>query len=493
MSSDTLRDARWLPSVGAVLRDPHVQAWNSRWGTGLVCDEVRTILAEMRSELADRQSGAGGNLLREELLVEVLSRLRVSLDNREQSQLGVVLNATGILLHTSLGRSPLSVRARQAVWECSQNCNLELDLGSGGRLARGHQVADTLRQLTGAEATLLVNNNAAATVLVLATLAKGREVVISRGQLVEIGGSFRLPEIFSTSGAILREVGSTNRTRSTDYERAVGPSTACLMRVHPSNFRMRGFVESTPLEELVSLGRRSAIPVIDDIGSGSLVDTTRWGLEKEPTFQAGVSAGADLVLGSGDKLLGGPQCGIIVGRADLIARLSTHPLARAFRIDKLTLAALQGTLESYRLGTELREIPILQALDQSVELLEQRARGVVAGCAEACGAGQNTAHEFTSDDWRISVRSSVASVGGGTLADSEIPSWSVNIEHRRISSEALAGLLRTGTPRIFGRVQQGTVWLDLRSLPPSEDQLLVQVLRRLLGITGATASTVAGF
>jgi L-seryl-tRNA(Ser) seleniumtransferase len=447
----------------------------------------------MRSELSHRQSRVEREFLREDLQLEVLSRLRASLRNREQAELGRVLNATGILLHTSLGRSPLSVRARQAAWDCSQNCNLELDLGDGGRLARGHQVDSTLRLLTGAEATLVVNNNAAATVLVLATLAKGREVIISRGQLVEIGGSFRLPEIFATSGAILREVGSTNRTRLTDYETAVGPSTACLMRVHPSNYCIRGFVESTPLADLVSLGRRSAIPVIDDIGSGSLVDTTRWGLRKEPTFRDGVMARADLVLGSGDKLLGGPQCGIIVGRADLISRLSAHPLARAFRIDKLTLAALQGTLESYRLGLELQEIPILQALEQSLELLEQRARGVIARWAEACGARRNTENEVVSDAWRVSVQSSVASVGGGTLADSEIPSWSVNIEHRRLSSEALAGLLRTGTPRIFGRVQQGTVWLDLRSLPPAEDQLLVQGLQRLFEIDMGSAPPAAEF
>lgn len=492
MSADTLRDARWLPPVGAILRHPEVHELTSRWGIELVAHDIRGILAELRSELLHRQSGKHPESLREELLVEVLSRLRVTLRHREQSELGAVLNATGILLHTSLGRAPLSVRARQQAWECSQNCNLEVDLESGGRLTRGHQVAATLRQLTGAEATLVVNNNAAATVLVLSTLAQGREVVISRGELVEIGGSFRLPDIFSTSGAILREVGSTNRTRLADYERAVGPSTACLMRVHPSNFRIRGFVENTPLEELVGLGRRTGIAVIDDIGSGSLVDTTRWGLEREPTFQAGVATGADLVLGSGDKLLGGPQCGLIVGRADLVSRLATHPLARAFRIDKLTLSALQGTLESYRLGTELQEIPILQALEQTVEQLEQRARGVVARWADSCGIWQDCGNSVVSGEWRLSVQPSVASVGGGTLADSEIPSWAVNLEHRQLSSEALAGLLRAGSPRIFGRVQRGTVWLDMRSLLPSDDQRLVLGLRRICEVHGGSDPRTTG-
>jgi L-seryl-tRNA(Ser) seleniumtransferase len=333
---------------------------------------------------------------------------------------------------------------------------------------------------------LVVNNNAAATVLVLATLATGREVLISRGELVEIGGSFRLPDIFSASGTILREVGTTNRTRIGDYERAVGPSTACLMRVHPSNFRIRGFVESATLEELVALGRRHGIPVIDDIGSGSLVETTRWGLEREPTFQAGVASGADLILGSGDKLLGGPQCGLIVGRADLISRMANHPLARAFRIDKLTLSALQGTLESYRLGTQLQEIPILQALEQPVEHLEQRARAVMAQWAQSFEVHEVSGDELISGDWRVSVQKSVASVGGGTLADSEIPSWSLNIRHRQLSCEALAGLLRAGRPRVFGRVHRDTIWLDMRSLSPADDQRLLLALRRLGGVNGGS-------
>lgn len=479
MSADTLSDARWLPSVGAILRHPDVQDWTALWGADLVCLHIRAILGDLRSQLLTRRSGQCPESLRGELLVEILNRLRCSLWSHEQSELGTVLNATGVLLHTSLGRAPLSVRARQKVTECSQNCSLEIDLESGGRLTRGYQVDSILRQLTGAEATLVVNNNAAATVLVLATLATGREVIISRGELVEIGGSFRLPDIFGASGAILREVGTTNRTRIGDYERAVGSSTGGVMRVHPSNFRIRGFVESAPLEEIVALGRRHGIPVIDDIGSGSLVDTTRWGLEREPTFQAGVAAGADLILGSGDKLLGGPQCGLIVGRADLIAQLARHPLARAFRIDKMTLSALQATLESYRLGTELQEIPILQALEQTVDQLEQRARSVVALWAQSCEAREVSSDELVSGDWRVSVEKSMAFVGGGTLADSRIPSWSLNICHRQLSSEALAGLLRAGRPRVFGRVHRGTLWLDMRSLAPADDQLLLLALRRL--------------
>jgi L-seryl-tRNA(Ser) seleniumtransferase len=258
------------------------------------------------------------------------------------------------------------------------------------------------------------------------------------------------------------------------------------MRVHPSNFRIRGFVESATLEELVALGRRHGIPVIDDIGSGSLVETTRWGLEREPTFQAGVASGADLILGSGDKLLGGPQCGLIVGRADLISRMANHPLARAFRIDKLTLSALQGTLESYRLGTQLQEIPILQALEQPVEHLEQRARAVMAQWAQSFEVHEVSGDELISGDWRVSVQKSVASVGGGTLADSEIPSWSLNIRHRQLSCEALAGLLRAGRPRVFGRVHRDTIWLDMRSLSPADDQRLLLALRRLGGVNGGS-------
>jgi len=360
-----------------------------------------------------------------------------------------------------------------------------VDLKSGHRLSRGYQVIPMLRELTGAEAALVVNNNAAATVLVLAALANSREVVISRGQLVEIGGSFRLPEIFATSGAIMREVGSTNRTRLDDYRRAVTERTAGLMRVHPSNYRIHGFVESPGIGDMVKVAREAGLWVIDDIGSGCLVDTSQWGLEREPTFPESLAAGADLVLGSGDKLLGGPQCGIILGRADLVQRLASHPLARAFRIDKLTLAALQGTLESYRVGRHFDEIPVLGRLMAPVEELETRARGVIRHLAQSAGEVVEDGRPLDTRGFRISAQPAMASVGGGSLPEAQLPSWMIMLEHRNRSCDDIAGALRTGTPRVYGRIAHGGVCLDLRSLLPAEDSLLVTAIARLLETTAA--------
>lgn len=470
-----------LPAVGVILQEPPVRAWIARWGHEVLVGELREVLEGLRSSLRKHDPSSGPPPTRDELLAEVLARLTERLSQRSAEELGPVLNATGIVLHTSLGRAPLSVRARELVLACSQTCNLEVDLQTGDRLSRGHQVTPMLRELTGAEGALVVNNNAAATVLVLAALAKNREVVISRGQLVEIGGSFRLPEIFATSGAILREVGSTNRTRLDDYRGAVTEATAGLMRVHPSNYRIRGFVESPEIAELVEVAREAGVWVVDDIGSGCLVDTTQWGLEREPTFTESLAAGADLVLGSGDKLLGGPQCGIILGRADLVRQLAAHPLARAFRIDKLTLAALQGTLEAYRLGRHREEIPVLARLGASVDALEARARAIVEQLAEVTGHPTGDKGLWSSCGFRISVQPAMASVGGGSLPEAELPSWMILLQHAVHSCDSLARELRTGRPRVYGRISRGGVCLDLRSLAPGDDTLLVDALVHLTG------------
>jgi L-seryl-tRNA(Ser) seleniumtransferase len=351
-----------------------------------------------------------------------------------------VLNATGVIVHPNLGRAPLPPAAlARAVDIGGSYSNLELDLGSGSRGSRQDHVADALRRLTGAEAALVVNNNAAAVLLALAALAEGREVVVSRGELVEIGDEFRIPDVLSRSGARMVEVGTTNRTRAADYERAIGPDTALLLRVHQSNYRIVGFTESVSTRDLAQLAKRSRLWLVDDLGSGSLLD-----VGDEPTAASSLAAGADLVCFSGDKLLGGPQAGIVVGRAELVERLRRHPLQRALRADKLTLAALEGTLALHEDPERARaEIPVLRMLDEPAERVRERAErlaGLVGG----------------------EVEETVARVGGGALPLAELPSAACAIE------EMLAGPLRLGNPPVLGIVRDGRLLLDARTLTDSE-------------------------
>jgi L-seryl-tRNA(Ser) seleniumtransferase len=381
---------------------------------------------------------------------------------------GGVINATGVILHTSLGRAPLCAAAVAVIADAAAGCNLEVDLDTGERRYRGYQLQLAWKRLTGAEAALVVNNNAAATLLALDALCRGREVIISRGQLIEIGGSFRLPEIFVQSGAILREVGTTNRTSLADYERAIGPGTAAILRVHPSNYQVVGFADSPSIADLAPLAHQYGLACIDDIGSGCLVDTTRFGLPAEPTFSQSLAAGADLVLGSGDKLLGGPQCGILLGHADLIDRLSGHPLARAFRIDKLILAALSATLDAYVRGTAEQEIPTLALLAASPEELLVRAVGMRTTLADAGDLGLT-----------IDVATDSTPVGGGSLPGSALPTAVLRIAHSRFSSEELARRLRVGSPRVFGRIQDNALVLDLRSVLPGDDGRVIAALQQL--------------
>jgi L-seryl-tRNA(Ser) seleniumtransferase len=351
-----------------------------------------------------------------------------------------VLNATGVLVHTNLGRAPLPVAALDRVAEVGAGySNLELDLASGGRGSRQDHLAGLLRRLTGAEAALVVNNNAAAVLLALAALAEGREVVVSRGELVEIGDGFRIPEVLARSGARLVEVGTTNRTRAADYERAIGPETAVLLHVHQSNYRIVGFAEQPRLEELAEVARRHGLPLVDDLGSGALLD-----VEGEPQVAAGLRAGADLVCFSGDKLLGGPQAGIVVGRGELVERLRRHPLQRAFRPDKLTLAALEGTLALLLDPERARaEVPVLRMLREPAETVRARAERLAA----AVGG---------------EVEQTVARVGGGALPLAELESYACAVE------EELAERLRAGDPPVLAVVRDGRTLLDCRTLTDVE-------------------------
>ena len=472
---------RELPPVGEILAAPAVAEMIAECGRDRVREWAREALAEVRDSLSTASSN--GACSREVLAERIVQAMRRRSCDDATQKLGGVINATGVILHTGLGRAPLCSAALQAIQDTAGACNLEIDLVSGERRYRGYQLQSAWNRLTGAAAALVVNNNAGATVLALDALCRGREVVISRGQLIEIGGSFRLPEIFSQSRAILREVGTTNRTSLADYEQAIGPNTAAILRVHPSNYRVVGFTDTPATNDLAILAHRYGLVCIDDIGSGCLVDTTRFGLPGEPTFQESIAAGADLVLGSGDKLLGGPQCGILLGHQELIDRLAGHPLARALRVDKLTLAALSATLDAYLRGSAETEIPTLALLAATQESLAARADRVQSQLASPPlrRGGPGGAALPTEDcPLKIDVARDTSPVGGGSLPGAELPTAVLRIKHSHLAAGELALRLRLGSPRVFGRVQDNEVVLDLRSVLPQDDEQIVAALRAIL-------------
>jgi L-seryl-tRNA(Ser) seleniumtransferase len=417
-----LRD---LPSVDELARtsdDP------------LAVEAARLVLARAREEI---RAGADPGDLEAQLADE--------LGSARTPRLRRALNATGVIVHTNLGRAPLAEAALERVSEVGRGySNLEYDLSAGTRGSRQDHVAGILRRLTGAEAALVVNNNAAAVLLALAALAEGRDVLVSRGELIEIGDGFRIPDVLARSGARLVEVGTTNRTRAADYENAIGPETAVLLRVHQSNFRLVGFTELPSLTDLAKVARRHGLPLVDDLGSGALRPSNTVLLSEEPSVQESLEAGADLVCFSGDKLLGGPQAGIVVGSAELVERLRRHPLQRAVRADKLTLAALEGTLGIY-LDPErvFAEVPVLRMAAEPAEVVKARAErlaGLVGG----------------------EVEETVARIGGGALPLAELPSFACGVE------EELAGPLRMGEPPVIGVIRDGRLLLDCRTLTDSE-------------------------
>ncbi len=363
---------RSLPSVDRLLAVPALMSFAEEHGHTVTLEAVRAALVDARSRLAEGESAPDLAALAE----DALARARDTVTGT----LVPVINATGVIVHTNLGRAPLSHSAYAAMESVASGySNLEYDLEAGEHGSRYIHTEDLLRKLTGAEAALVVNNNAGAVFLTLSALAREREVVISRGQLVEIGGGFRIPDVLRQSGARLVEVGTTNRTHKSDYEGALSSETALLLRVHSSNFKQIGFTAEVALTDMVSLARAAGVLVIDDLGSGTLLDTSRYGLAREPMIQESIMAGADLVTFSGDKLLGGPQAGLIVGRADLVGRLRQHPLARALRVDKATLSALQATLLHYLRGEAEREIPVWRMISTPREILSARAADLAAG------------------------------------------------------------------------------------------------------------------
>jgi L-seryl-tRNA(Ser) seleniumtransferase len=417
---------RELPSVDELLGRKELEALVDEHGRALVLASARAALERAREEV---KAGLEAGDLVERTVTELQARLRPGLRR--------VLNATGVIVHTNLGRAPLAPAALERVREVASGySNLEYDVGAGARGSRQDHVAAALRELTGAESALVVNNNAAAVLLALAALAEGREVVVSRGELIEIGDGFRIPDVLARSGATLVEVGTTNRTRLADYERAVTERTAVLLRVHQSNFRMVGFTEQPKSRDLARLAERHGLALVDDLGSGALVETV-----DEPTARAALDAGAHVVTFSGDKLLGGPQAGIAAGRGDLIERMRRHPLQRALRADKLTLAALEGTLALYRTGS--RDLPVLRMLEEPAEVVRARAERLA---------------ELTGGD----VEETTARSGGGALPVTEIESYAC------VLPLELAEPLRRGDPPVVGIVREDRLLLDCRTLSDAE-------------------------
>lgn len=463
----TASPLRALPSVNLVLQHATVESLVGECGREVVLGWVRELLEETRAGLADGELPAD----RDALLNRIVERLEQRSSAREHERIDRVINATGVVLHTGLGRAPLSAEAEASLSRAAGATNVEIDLLTAERRYRGHQLLSAWQTLTGCEDVLLVNNNAAATVLTLQGLCAGKEVIISRGQMIEIGGSFRLPEIFELSGAVLREIGTTNRTTAADYEKAIGPDTAAIMHVHPSNYRVVGFSRTPSIHELTPIARKHGIITIDDIGSGALIDMTTIGLPPEPTFIDSVQAEADVILGSGDKLLGGPQAGIIVGKSEHVSRVRKHPLARAVRVDKLTLAALSATLDSYLRDAALEEIPTLMMLAAKDTDLLQRAHAVHETLADVHGC-------------RLAVSRDMSLVGGGSLPAIELPTAVLTIEHDSVSCDELAKRLRTGSLRLFPRVQDGRVIVDFRSVLPEDDSRIELAIRLLNGSIG---------
>jgi L-seryl-tRNA(Ser) seleniumtransferase len=449
------RPHRTIPSVERLLRSPGAAPLLARWKRERVVELLRLALADVR-----RRLDTGGVVPPDEAL---LARVTASLETAAAPRLRRVVNATGVVLHTNLGRAPLAEAAVEAIVDAARGAvNLELDVTTGRRGNRDALVEDDLRTLTGAEAALVVNNNAAAVLLAVTALASGREVVVSRGELVEIGGSFRMPEVMALGGARLREVGTTNRTHPDDYRHAVGAETGLLVKAHTSNYRIVGFTASVELAELVAIGRAAAVPVLEDLGSGALVDLAVHGLPREPVVRERIAAGADLVTFSGDKLLGGPQAGIVVGRADLVARLARHPLRRALRPDKLTLAALAATLRLYREAPDLPAVlPVLRWLTRSLDDMEVIGRATADGLAARLGPGHV-----------VTVVHSEAEAGSGALPAAPLESRALAIVHPDRSSEEIAARFRAARPPVLGRIHDGRFLLDLRGVFAPADLLV---------------------
>jgi L-seryl-tRNA(Ser) seleniumtransferase len=452
-------DLRAIPSIEQLRQRPAIRALEAQYGAAAAVDALRAGTDAVRKAIAAAEDPVDAPA--------VTSRIEAAaadhLDRMFRSSLRRVINATGVVLHTNLGRSPLAAAAVARLEEVATGYStLEYDLAAGARGRRDVHAEGLLCRLTGAEAAVVVNNNAAATMIVLAALAAGREVVVSRGELVEIGGGFRVPDVMAQSGAVLREVGTTNKTRLADYAAAIGERTALILRVHPSNFRIEGFTERPALADLVGLGARLNVPVVEDLGSGHLGALPDHPLDAaEPSVRASVAAGLAICCFSGDKLLGGPQAGIIVGRKPHVDAIRRHPLMRALRVDKLTYAALDATLAEYAAGRG-GAVPIQRMLTMGAEAIRGRAEALAAVIRKAAG-------------WKADVIRGVSAVGGGSAPGIELPTWLVVLSRDGMSAASLEETLRAASTPVIARIEQDHVVLDLRTVFPEDDELIATI------------------
>lgn len=458
---------RKLPSIDSLIRDPMIEDLTAVHGRDLVVQAARSILEDLRSRIQDGASADEGELGQAALAGKISAYLKV----RMLPSLRRAVNATGVVLHTGLGRALLSESSRRALADCTTGyCTLATDIETGRRGHRDSHVAGLICELTGAEAATVVNNNAAATMLILNSLASGKEVILSRGQLVEIGGSFRMPDVMAASGAILREVGTTNKTHLRDYRAALGENTAAIMRVHHSNYRITGFFSEPSIEELAELAAENNVKLIDDLGSGALVDLARYGLQSEPLVPHSIKAGADVACFSGDKLIGGPQSGIIVGRKAVIEDIKKNPLARSLRVGKMTLSVLEATLKLF-LNPERLEMdhPDYRLFAMSKKAIEARAKKVKKKLTASLGGLAV-----------ISIIDGGSQVGSGAVPTQTIPTRLLQIKPVSMSTESLAQKLRDREVPIFTRIQDDAVLMDLRTVLQGEDAILSDAVISIL-------------
>ncbi len=463
---------RLLPSVDALLRSETGQALLAEAGVKQLTALARSVIGDLRADL----SGSDGepDSTREELLKEAEKRLPAAWQAKKRTRLQKVINATGVIIHTNLGRAPLSEAAKNAIEEAAGYCTLEYDLAAGKRGRRGARAESLLAELTGAENALIVNNCAAAAYLTLTALAGGAgggECLISRGELVEIGGDFRIPDVMKQAGTKLVEVGTTNRTRVSDYENAINENTRMIARVHPSNYRIIGFTAAPTVAELAELAHKHGLIFYEDAGSGALPDLSSYGLDGEPVIGDSISAGADVVTFSGDKLLGGLQTGLIVGRAGVIEKLRKHPLYRVLRVDKLAYAALEATLESYLRGTETEDIPVLKMLSLTKEQLAERASRFVEKLRAAFGENSSLI---------VDIIPGLSAVGGGAAPEAKLETSLVVLTHKTLSAGQLEEKLRLSEPPVIARISEDKAVLDLRTVSEPEENELIQAIAKLV-------------
>jgi len=455
---------RKLPQIHALLESEQASPLVVRYGRGAVAHALRVRLDEIREALR-----SGCETPTDFRSNHFFATVEAAITSGRASSLRRVINATGIVIHTNIGRALLAPEALTAIQDAGRSySNLELDLATGARSSRHVHVEALLRELTGAEAAIVVNNCAAAVLACLTCVGAGQEVVASRGELIEIGGSFRMPDVIAQSGARLREVGATNKTRIADYEAAIGPETAVLLKSHTSNFRIVGFTEKASRRELAELAHSRGVVMVEDLGSGVLVDLSRFGLVDEPVVRDVLEEGVDLVTFSGDKLLGGPQCGVIAGRASLVGKLRSHPIVRAMRIDKLSLAALEATLRLYQApNNPLERVPVLRALAESLAIVKARAERLALSIASLPGL-------------RVEVVESTAYAGGGALPQQGLQSFAVALKTPSLSAEAIASRARTGDQAILGRIHDDRFCLDVRTVQDSEIPDIARAIQRAL-------------